>query len=121
MRMACVLSEGFEDPELRVPYDKLRAGGHEITVIGAKKGERITGKQGKQSVEADASIDDVRPESFGARFIPGGHSPDQLRGTTASSPSRARSRTRVRTTMGDRPVAGASAGAARARPAREGQ
>jgi protease I len=79
MRIACVLSEGFEDSEFRVPYDKLKAAGHEVVVIGTKKGERLTGKADKQSIETDASIDDVRPESFGALFIPGGYSPDHLR------------------------------------------
>jgi protease I len=79
MRIACVLSEGFEDSEFRVPYDKLKAAGHEVTVIGAKKGERLAGKQGKQTIASDAGIDDVRPESFGALFIPGGYSPDHLR------------------------------------------
>ncbi|HEX4340740.1 MAG TPA: type 1 glutamine amidotransferase domain-containing protein [Polyangiaceae bacterium] len=79
MRIACVLSQGFEDSEFRVPYDKFKAAGHDVVVIGAKKGERLTGKQGKQSIDADTSIDDAKPESLGALFIPGGHSPDQLR------------------------------------------
>jgi len=79
MRIACVLSEGFEDSEFRVPYDKLKAGGHEVVVIGTKKGERLEGKGKKESIETDASIDEVKPESFGALFIPGGYSPDHLR------------------------------------------
>src|SRR4051812_699023 len=79
MRIACVLSEGFEDSEFRVPNDKLEAAGHEVVVIGAKKGERLAGKNSKESVVTDASIDEVRPESFGGLFIPGGYSPDHLR------------------------------------------
>ncbi|HEX3597051.1 MAG TPA: type 1 glutamine amidotransferase domain-containing protein [Polyangiaceae bacterium] len=79
MRIACVLSEGFEDSEFRVPYDDFRSAGHEVVVIGTKKGERLAGKQGKQSIDAQASIDDVRPDQFGALFIPGGYSPDHLR------------------------------------------
>jgi protease I len=79
MRIACVLSEGFEDSEFRVPYDKFEAAGHEVTVIAAKKGERLAGKAGKESIEADAGIDAVQSESFDALFIPGGYSPDHLR------------------------------------------
>lgn len=79
MKIACVLSEGYEDSEFKVPYDKLKAAGHEVTVIGAKKGETLKGKAGKESIDTDVAIDDVRPESFDALLIPGGHSPDQLR------------------------------------------
>jgi protease I len=79
MRIACVLSEGFEDSEFRVPYDKFKGAGHEVVVVGMKKGEKLTGKNGKESTTADASIDEARPDSFNALFIPGGHSPDQLR------------------------------------------
>ncbi len=79
MRIACVLGEGFEDSEFRVPYDRLKAAGHEVVVIGTKKGERVAGKGGKESIDADVSIDEVRPDSFGALLIPGGYSPDHLR------------------------------------------
>src|SRR4051794_33801206 len=79
MKIACVLSAGYEDSELRVPYEKLKAAGHEVVVIGAKKGEELAGKGGKDKITTDVAIDDVRPESFGALLVPGGHSPDQLR------------------------------------------
>lgn len=79
MKIACVLSAGYEDSELRVPYEKMKAAGHQITVIGAKKGEELEGKAGKDRITVDAAIEDVKPESFDALLIPGGHSPDQLR------------------------------------------
>ena len=79
MKIACVLAEGFEDSEFRVPYDKLRAAGHDVVVIGKKKGEKLEGKKGQESIATDTSIGDARPEQFDAIFIPGGHSPDQLR------------------------------------------
>jgi len=79
MKIACVLSEGYEDSEFKVPYDKLKAAGHEVVVIGAKKGETLEGKAGKESIDTDKAIDDVRPEAFDALLVPGGHSPDQLR------------------------------------------
>ena len=79
MRIACILGPGFEDSEFRVPYDAFSAAGHEVIVIGAKKGEKVEGKAGKESWEPEMSIDEARPESFEALFIPGGHSPDVLR------------------------------------------
>ncbi len=80
MRIACVLAEGFEDSEFRKPYDAFRDAGHEVVVIGKKKGDKIEGKQGKEKTRADLGIDEARPEEFQALFIPGGHSPDMLRG-----------------------------------------
>jgi protease I len=79
MRIACVLGEDFEDSEFRVPYDKLKAAGHEVSIIGMKKGEKLTGKKQKETAMVDMAIDEARPESFGALFIPGGGSPDHLR------------------------------------------
>ena len=79
MRIACVLAEGFEDSEFRKPYDAFRDAGHEVVVIGKKKGETLEGKAGKEKIKADVGIDDARPEDHHALFIPGGHSPDMLR------------------------------------------
>src|SRR5262245_19600441 len=80
MRIACILADGFEDSELRKPYDAFRAAGHEVIVIGDKKGQELKGKRGKEKVKADLSIDQARPDELQALFIPGGHSPDHLRG-----------------------------------------
>jgi protease I len=79
MRIACVLSAGFEDSEFSVPYEEFQKAGHEVAVIGAKKGEKLEGKNGKAKTKADAAIDEVDATEFDALFIPGGHSPDQLR------------------------------------------
>lgn len=79
MRFACILAHDFEDSEYRVPVDRLCGAGHSIVVVGSKRGERLQGKKGKESVEVDLGIDEARPEDFDALFIPGGYSPDQLR------------------------------------------
>lgn len=79
MRIACVLAEGFEDSELKKPYDEFMKAGHEVTIIGAEKGKTLSGKAGKEKAKVDLAIADARPESFDALLIPGGHSPDQLR------------------------------------------
>ncbi|MCA1662688.1 MAG: type 1 glutamine amidotransferase [Myxococcales bacterium] len=79
MRIACVLAEGFEDSEFKLPYDAFRDAGHEVVIIGKKKGETIEGKKGKEKAKADVGIDEARAEDYHALFIPGGHSPDMLR------------------------------------------
>ena len=79
MRIACVLADGFEDSELRKPYDAFRDAGHDVTIIGFGKGQTLTGKKGKEKVKADLGIDEAHPEDYHALFIPGGHSPDMLR------------------------------------------
>ncbi len=79
MKIACVVGPGFEDSELRVPYDRFRAAGHEVTLIGPKRGDRLDGKRGREQVSADMGIAEARPGDFDALFIPGGYSPDKLR------------------------------------------
>jgi protease I len=79
MRIACIVAEGFEDSELRVPYDAFENAGHVVTIIGIEKKQKLEGKNGKEKVKTDAAVEDVRPDMFDALFIPGGHSPDQLR------------------------------------------
>lgn len=79
MRIACVLAEGFEDSEFKKPYDEFRKAGHEVIVIGAEKGKTLAGKTGKEKAKVDLAIAEASPETFDALFIPGGHSPDQLR------------------------------------------
>lgn len=78
-RVACILSDDFEDSEFRVPYDRMRGEGFQVDVIGAKADQEMKGKKGKEKVKADKGIADVKPEDYQALFIPGGYSPDHLR------------------------------------------
>lgn len=79
MKIACILADGFEDSEFRVPYDRMKSKGHEVVVIGEREGQELSGKKGKERVRADASIDGALVEDYDALFIPGGHAPDKLR------------------------------------------
>ncbi len=79
MEIACIVGQEFEDSELRVPVERLREAGHHVMIVGEKRGITLRGKQGKEKVTADLSIDEVSPEQFDALLIPGGHSPDHLR------------------------------------------
>ena len=78
-KVAFVLADDFEDSEFRVPYDRLREAGHEITVIGTEAGKEVEGKRGKETFTPEATPDQVSPEEFDALVVPGGYSPDKLR------------------------------------------
>jgi len=79
MKIACVLGQGFEDSEFRVPYDRLKQEGYQVDVIGLKAGEELKGYKGRETVKAEKAIGDVRAEDYDALLIPGGQSPDHLR------------------------------------------
>jgi protease I len=80
MRVACLLDSDFEDSEFRGPYDALREAGHEVTVIGMEAGKELAGKQGQEHVRAEKAIGDVSPDEYDALLVPGGYSPDHIRG-----------------------------------------
>jgi protease I len=77
--IAFVVGPDFEDSELRVPYDALRAAGHKVELVGAKANETLTGKKGKESITTEAAARDRDADGYDALVIPGGYSPDHLR------------------------------------------
>ncbi|WP_059103926.1 type 1 glutamine amidotransferase domain-containing protein [Shouchella shacheensis] len=79
-KIAVVITDMFEDVEYTDPAKHLKDGGHELVTIEKESGQTVTGKQGEASVTIDKGIDDVKPGQFDALFIPGGFSPDILRG-----------------------------------------
>ncbi len=79
MKIACVLGQGFEDSEFRVPYDRLKQEGYQVDVIGLKAGEELKGYKGRETVKADKAVGDIRADDYDALLIPGGQSPDHLR------------------------------------------
>lgn len=78
-RIACVLGDGFEDSEFRIPFDKLEGAGLRVDIIGSKRGEELKGKKGHETVKATHGIDEVNPADYAMLLIPGGYSPDHLR------------------------------------------
>jgi protease I len=78
-KVAFVLADMFEDSEFRVPHDRIRDAGHEVTVVGDEAGKEFEGKQGDERVTSDAGADSVSSEDYDALVIPGGYSPDKLR------------------------------------------
>lgn len=78
-RVACVMTDLFEDSEYTEPANAFREAGHEVVTIEKAKDNVVTGKQGETKVSIDFSIDEVEPAEYDALFIPGGFSPDLLR------------------------------------------
>ncbi len=79
-KIATVITDMFEDVEYTEPAKEFKDAGHQVVTIEKEKGKTVKGKQGDASVTIDQAIDDVSPNDFDALFIPGGFSPDVLRG-----------------------------------------
>ncbi|PKR77468.1 protease [Halalkalibacillus sediminis] len=78
-KIACLITDMFEDVEYTEPANAFRQDGHEVITIEKEKGKKVKGKQGEAEIEIDSSIDEVKPENFDALLLPGGFSPDILR------------------------------------------
>jgi protease I len=78
-KIAMLVDGMFEDSEFRVPYDRLRAAGNQVDIVGLQSGREVVGKQGKEHVEIEKSVREVSERDYDALVIPGGYSPDHLR------------------------------------------
>ena len=78
-KIAVLVDNMFEDSEFRVPYDRLRAAGHDLEIIGVEANREVTGKNGKERVTIEKAARDVSEADYDALVIPGGYSPDHLR------------------------------------------
>jgi len=78
-KIACLLAEGFEDSEFRIPHDRLQNMGYDVEIIGIEAGQELTGYKKREIATTDLAIDEADPESYAGLLIPGGQSPDRLR------------------------------------------
>lgn len=78
-KVAILVENGVEDAEFTVPYNGLKQAGMEVVVLGSRMNEKYKGKQGKLSVQADATATEVSASEFDAVVIPGGMAPDKMR------------------------------------------
>ncbi|HEX3757213.1 MAG TPA: type 1 glutamine amidotransferase domain-containing protein [Kofleriaceae bacterium] len=78
-KIAFLVDQMFEDAEFRVPYDRLRAAGHQVDILGHKAGETVEGYHRKEHVAIEKPAAQARTEDYDALVIPGGYSPDRLR------------------------------------------
>ena len=79
-KIAVLITDDFEDSEFTSPADAYRLAGHAVVTIEKQAGTKVQGKKGEAEVVIDKAIDDVSPADFDALLLPGGYSPDSLRG-----------------------------------------
>ena len=79
-KVAVLITDEFEDSEFTSPADAYKQAGFDVVTIEMQAGKTVKGKKGEAEVTIDRSIDDVSPAEFDALLLPGGHSPDSLRG-----------------------------------------
>ncbi len=79
-KIAVLITDDFEDSEFTSPAEAFKLAGHQVITIEKQAGKTVKGKQGEAEVAIDRAIDDVTPGEFDALLLPGGYSPDQLRG-----------------------------------------
>ncbi|HSK92808.1 MAG TPA: type 1 glutamine amidotransferase domain-containing protein [Candidatus Angelobacter sp.] len=79
MKVAALLTDGYEPSELTEPMRALRDAGAEVTIVSNKAGT-ITGKTDADRATVDVTLDQASPEDFGGLLLPGGvKNPDILR------------------------------------------
>jgi protease I len=79
-----VIDEMFEDVEYIEPAKAFKSAGHSLIHIGLKKDHIVKGKRNRTPVKIDQSISNVNIDKLDAILIPGGCSPDHLRGYPAA-------------------------------------
>src|SRR5437763_2514121 len=81
-RILILATHGFEQSELEVPRDRLKAAGATVHVVSPEKGE-IRGweiKDWGRPVKVDCTLDEVEADEYDAIVLPGGQiNPDLLR------------------------------------------
>ncbi len=82
-RIGVLITDWFQDVEYKQPAEKFMQAGHTLVHIGLEAGTVVKGENGKETVRIDKSVRDVSVNEFDALFIPGGYSPDRLRGDEA--------------------------------------
>ncbi len=81
-KIAVLMTDQFEDIEYTSPAEAFKEAGHSVVTIDLEAGKEVTGKHGEK-VKIDQAISDADPKEFDALLIPGGFSPDLLRGDAA--------------------------------------
>jgi len=78
-KVAIIIANEFDEQEFRQPYERLKAEGAKVTVVGIEAGQSLMGHHRRESAVTDAGFNTVSPDDFDALIIPGGYSPDKLR------------------------------------------
>lgn len=76
-KVAILVEDLYEDPELWYPYYRLQEAGVTVTLVGPQKAT-YQSKHGYPAT-ADIAASDVSADDFDGIIIPGGFAPDKLR------------------------------------------
>ncbi len=81
LKVAILVTDGFEQSELEKPRQALDGAGAETAVVSpVKKPKGWSGKNWGSAVAADVALADAKPDDFDALLLPGGvYNPDALR------------------------------------------
>lgn len=79
-KIAVLVTDDFEDSEYTAPVNAYEQAGFEAVNIEKEAGKTVKGKAEGTPVTIDLGIDDAQIEDYAALLLPGGHSPDKLRG-----------------------------------------
>lgn len=77
--IAVLVTDLVEDIELTSPKEALENAGHFVTIISEDEKKIVTGKHGDE-YNVDVNIHNADPSDYEGLYIPGGFSPDLLRG-----------------------------------------
>lgn len=81
-KIGVLIESMFEDSEYGKPAAAFKKANHELVHFGIKKGI-VKGLKTGMKVKVKKPVSDVAVGDFDALFIPGGYSPDRLRGDDA--------------------------------------
>ncbi|MEJ2684058.1 MAG: type 1 glutamine amidotransferase [Candidatus Sulfobium sp.] len=77
MKVLMISADNFEDSELLFPYYRLREEGIDVDIASMSKG-KIKGKHGYE-IEANRSLDELKPDEYDMLILPGGKAPAAVR------------------------------------------
>lgn len=79
LKVAVLVTDGYEPSELTEPMRALREAGADPTIVSNHDGQ-IHGKTEADVADVDITLDTARPDDFGALLLPGGvKNPDIMR------------------------------------------
>jgi protease I len=79
LKVAVLVTDGYEPSELTEPMRALREAGAEPRIVSDHDGQ-IKGKTDADTADVDITLEAARPEDFGALMLPGGvKNPDTMR------------------------------------------
>lgn len=78
-KVAFLLADGYEDSEMKNPYEAIVENGDEAVIISMKKGDELKGKKGTIAYTSHLAASEANVSDYEAVIIPGGQSPAKLR------------------------------------------